>query len=134
MSNDDNENQRAEALAHGFLSGRISHRQLLRRGALFGGAAVAATTLGPLLAACSSSTSTSETGGKASSSAGTPVSGGTLTAALTGNPSSLDPAASGIYTDLQVLDNIFDKLIAMDENGKLVGELATTWTQDSPTP
>jgi peptide/nickel transport system substrate-binding protein len=126
MNAANNENRRAEALAHGFLSGQISRRDLLRRSGIFAGATLAATTLGPLLAACGSSGTTS-TGGSAA--AGAPVSGGTLTAALTGNPSSMDPAAAGIYTSLQVLDNIFNKLITMDEHGKFVGELAKSWTQ-----
>jgi peptide/nickel transport system substrate-binding protein len=118
------EKSRAEALAHGFLAGSISRRQLFRRSAVFGGATLAATTLGPLLAACGSSTASS-----ASTPTGKPVTGGTLTAALTGNPSSMDPAAAGVYTSLQVLDNIFSKLITMDENGQFVSELATSWSQ-----
>ncbi|GGL99746.1 ABC transporter substrate-binding protein [Nakamurella endophytica] len=132
------EEQRAQALARTFLSGHISRRDLFRRSAVLGGAAVAATTLGPLLAACSTAGaaaggSSTSAGGSGSGSAGTPVSGGTLTAALTGNPSSMDPAAAGIYTSLQVLDNIFSKLITMDENGTFIPELATSWTQDNDT-
>jgi peptide/nickel transport system substrate-binding protein len=146
MSNDE---VRAEALAHGFLTGRITRRDLLRKSAKFGGATMAATTLGSLLAACgSSSGSTAQStagataGGSSAPAGGTAVSsvagttttaaavGGTLTAALTGNPSSMDPAAAGIYTSLQVLDNIFSKLITMDETGKFVGELAKSWKQD----
>jgi peptide/nickel transport system substrate-binding protein len=126
MTNDSIENERAEALAHGFLAGHISRRDLLRRSAMFGGAAVAATTLGPLLAACKSSGSTATS---STSAAGKPVTGGTLTAALTGNPSSMDPAGAGIYTSLQVLDNVFNKLITMDETGQFVGELASSWKQ-----
>jgi peptide/nickel transport system substrate-binding protein len=124
------ERARAEALAHGFLSGRVSRRDLLRRSVLVGGAALATTTLGPLLAACGPVGSPSAAKGAAAG--GKPVAGGTLTAALTGNPSSMDPAAAGIYTSLQVLDNIFNKLITFDEKGEFVGELATSWKQDDP--
>ena len=122
-----NEITRAEALARGFLHGRLSRRDLLRRSAMFGGAAIAATTLGPVLAACGPAGSSAAGGASAK-----PVPGGTLTAALTGDPSSLDPASPGIYTSLQVLDNIFNKLITMDENGNFVGELATSWQQADP--
>jgi peptide/nickel transport system substrate-binding protein len=135
MTNDLPDNLRAEALAHGFLAGRLNRRQLLRRSALFGGAAVAATTLGPLLAACGATTPGAGTSSATSSgaSAGTPVSsGGTLNVALTGNPTTMDPATAGVYTSLQVLDNIFSKLITMDEKGNFVAELATSWKQTDP--
>jgi peptide/nickel transport system substrate-binding protein len=128
MTSDSGETARAEALAHGYLTGRLSRRDLLRRSALFGGAAIAATTLGPVIAACGPVGSSAAAG----ASAGPPVAGGTLTAALTGSPSSLDPASPGIYTSLQVLDNIFSKLITMDESGRFVGELATSWQQNDP--
>ena len=41
--------------------------------------------------------------------------GGTLVGALTGEPDTLDPATSTIYTGAQVYDNIFSKLIDIDE-------------------
>lgn len=128
------ENLRAEALAHGFLSGRLNRRQLFRGSALIGGAALATTTLGPLLAACSASTPSTTSSGNAAGSAGAaaPVSGGTLNVALTGNPTTMDPATAGVYTSLQVLDNIFSKLITMDETGKFVPELAKAWKQNDP--
>ncbi len=128
------ENLRAEALAHGFLSGRLNRRQLFRGSALIGGAALATTTLGPLLAACGASTPSTTSSGTAAGSAGAaaPVSGGTLNVALTGNPTTMDPATAGVYTSLQVLDNIFSKLITMDETGKFVPELAKTWKQNDP--
>lgn len=128
------ENLRAEALAHGFLSGRLNRRQLFRGSALIGGAALTTTTLGPLLAACGASTPSTTSSGTAAGSAGAaaPVSGGTLNVALTGNPTTMDPATAGVYTSLQVLDNIFSKLITMDETGKFVPELAKTWKQNDP--
>lgn len=124
------EESRAQALAHGYLTGRLSRRDLFKRSAAVGGLALGATTLGPLLSACGG-TSTG-TGATTASGGGKPVPGGTLTAALTGNPSSMDPAAAGVYTSLQVLDNVFSKLITMDENGNFIGELASSWTQDDP--
>lgn len=132
MTSDGTEFNRAElnqaqALAHGYLTGRLSRRELLRRSAFFGGAAIAATTLGPIIAACGPVGSSAGAAG-----GGKPVAGGTLTAALTGDPSSMDPASPGIYTSLQVLDNIFNKLITMDETGRFIGELATSWQQEDP--
>ena len=58
-------------------------------------------------------------------------------AALTGEPDSLDPATSTIYTGAQVYDNIFSKLIDMDTNGRstasrhrLEADDDTTWVFD----
>ena len=56
--------------------------------------------------------------------------GGTLKAALTGEPDTLDPATSTIYTGAQVYDNIFSKLIDIDTDGSFVGVLATDWSAD----
>lgn len=81
---------------------------------------------GSLLAAC---------GGGGSSSggaAGTPAAGGLLKAALTGEPDSLDPAKSQIYTGAQVYDNVFSKLVDLDERDRVYGVLATKWTQPDP--
>src|ERR1700677_529188 len=46
--------------------------------------------------------------------------GGTLRAALTGEPDSLDPATSSIYTGAQVYENIFSKLVDIDASRKFV--------------
>jgi peptide/nickel transport system substrate-binding protein len=59
--------------------------------------------------------------------------GGTLRAALTGEPDSLDPATSSIYTGAQVYENIFSKLVDIDASGKFVPDLASSWTQVDPT-
>lgn len=54
--------------------------------------------------------------------------GGTLVGALTGEPDTLDPATSAIYTGAQVYDNIFSKLVDIDTDGTFYGVLATQWT------
>ena len=53
-------------------------------------------------------------------------------AALTGEPDMLDPTRSQIYTGAQVYDNIFSKLIDIDENQKFYGVLAKSWKQVDP--
>ena len=55
--------------------------------------------------------------------------GGTLRAALTGEPDMLDPAVSTIYTGAQVYEHIFSKLIDFDGAGNFVPDLATSWEQ-----
>ncbi|HVD71551.1 MAG TPA: ABC transporter substrate-binding protein [Actinomycetota bacterium] len=120
-----NEEQRAERLARGFLSGDISRRSFMRRAAGFSAVALSASSLGAVLAACSSTTSDepSVTAG----AVGTPTAGGTLKAALTGEPDTIDPATSTIYTGAQVYDNIFNKLIDLDPSNEFYGQLATAW-------
>ncbi|MFI5054590.1 MAG: ABC transporter substrate-binding protein, partial [Acidimicrobiia bacterium] len=127
------EEERAEALAQGFLRGEVSRRQFLRRAAGFSGIALMSTSLGAVLAACSKKSSgggTSPTGATSRSGATGPTikPGGTLQAALTGEPDTLDPATSTIYTGAQVYDNIFNKLIDIDTDGSFYGQLATKWT------
>ncbi len=120
-----NEQQRADRLARSFLSGDISRRSFMRRAAGFSAVALSASSLGAVLAACSSTTSDepSATAG----TVGTPTAGGTLKAALTGEPDTIDPATSTIYTGAQVYDNIFNKLIDLDESNEFYGQLATAW-------
>ncbi|TMK12200.1 MAG: hypothetical protein E6G63_11480, partial [Actinobacteria bacterium] len=97
-----NEEQRAEALVRRFLGGDLSRRSFLRRAGGFSVAAMSATSLGAVLAACTkSSGSAAPSGGPAT---GTPTAGGTLKAALTGEPDTIDPATSTIYTGAQVYD------------------------------
>jgi peptide/nickel transport system substrate-binding protein len=50
-----------------------------------------------------------------------------LKAALTGEPDTIDPATSTIYTGAQVYDNIFNKLIDLDPSNEFYGQLATAW-------
>jgi len=124
------EEQRAERLARSFLGGDVSRRSFLARAAGFSAAALSATSLGAVLAACSSSTSSSTSGGAAT---GAPTAGGTLKAALTGEPDTIDPATSTIYTGAQVYDNIFNKLIDLDASNKFYGQLATAWNAPDDT-
>jgi peptide/nickel transport system substrate-binding protein len=120
------EEQRAERLARSFVNGNISRRSFMARAAGFSTVALSATSLGALLAACTKSSSTS-TGASGAPATGSPTAGGTLQAALTGEPDTIDPATSTIYTGAQVYDNIFNKLIDLDESNKFYGQLATSW-------
>lgn len=63
----------------------------------------------------------------------TPVRGGTLTAAITGQPDTMDPHKAGIYASLQVYDNIYSKLVYIDQELNYIPGLATSWTNPSPT-
>jgi peptide/nickel transport system substrate-binding protein len=122
-----------ERLARQFLQGRIDRRTFLHRGAVMG--ATGGGLLASLLAACGGSTkplANTTTTAAGAGDGGAAVAGGTLKAALTGEPDSLDPAKSQIYTGAQVYDNIFSKLVDLDETGQPYGVLATKWTQVDP--
>ena len=136
-NDEQNERARAEALARGFLRGDLSRRDFLRRAGAFSAFAITSTGLGAVLAACSKDSDTGTPSASASAGAtgatGSIAPGGTLLAALTGEPDTLDPATSTIYTGAQVYDNIFSKLIDIDTDGSFVGVLATDWTADDET-
>jgi len=108
--------------------GALRRRHLLRRTGLIG-LVLAGSSL--LLAACTGGSGSTSTSGSAT--AGTAVAGGVLKAALTGEPDSLDPAVSSVYTGAQVYDNVFSKLLTMGPDGTFVGQLATKWTATDPT-
>jgi hypothetical protein len=109
----------------------LSRRDLFRRGGLLGLVVAGGSTL---VACGSGSGGAAGTGQPAGSpSAASIKAGGVLKAALTGEPDSLDPAVSSVYTGAQVYDNIFSKLLTMDPEGKFVGRLATKWTPTDPT-
>ncbi len=116
-----------DALARSFLNGSIDRRTFLRRGAKLGGVAAGSGLLAALVQACGGTSAKGlDTGGAPATKA---TAGGTLKAALTGEPDSLDPAKSQIYTGAQVYDNVFSKLIDIDERQRIYGVLATKWTQ-----
>jgi peptide/nickel transport system substrate-binding protein len=59
--------------------------------------------------------------------------GGTLKAAIGGEPDSLDPAIGTNYATWQVFGNIFSTLVQIQDNGKFTGVLAKSWTSPNPT-
>ena len=54
--------------------------------------------------------------------------GGTLRAALDGDPPTMDPHRSGSLVDRHVYQSLYDKLVDTDQNLKVVPMLATSWT------
>lgn len=136
MANErDSELRQAEALGRRFLRGDLSRRTFLRRAGGFSVAVLGASGLGAIVAACQGGASTTPSGSGAPSEVpvGSPKPGGTLKAALTGEPDTLDPGTSAIYTATQVFSNVFSTLIAVDENNEFYGVLATKWEQPDDT-
>jgi peptide/nickel transport system substrate-binding protein len=119
MSERDRHDTALSAPGHGHLDHRLDRRTLLRRAGLAGGALV----LGGALEGRAAPRA------RAGTLTAAAKRGGTLAAALTGEPDSLDPAVSEIYTGAQVYDNIFSKLVDIDQHQRFYGVLATGWKQ-----
>ncbi|HEV2036773.1 MAG TPA: ABC transporter substrate-binding protein [Candidatus Dormibacteraeota bacterium] len=111
------------AQAHRWIRSDLSRRDFLRKLSALGITAVALPGIAALEAACGA---TSVGGGV------TIKAGGTLKAALTGNPDKLDPATASIYTSGQIYGNIFNKLLEIDSDGSYYGVLAKKWTSPDP--
>ena len=52
---------------------------------------------------------------------------GNLIAAISGEPDQLDPQKTGAYFSFEVLENVFDTLVAPDANLQMKPALATSW-------
>ncbi len=80
-----------------------------------------------LLGACTGGTQggPSATGG--TSAAGKPAYGGTVTMALEDDPINFDPLQSRAFIDRNIHYQIFDSLVSVDQNGKLIPGLAESW-------
>src|SRR5690348_12368100 len=63
----------------------------------------------------------------AGSGASTAPASAPITISLNADPPSLDPAFSSALVDRQVHNSIFDKLVDLDSNAKIVPMLATEW-------
>lgn len=76
-----------------------------------------------LLAGCSAGESVDIDGAD-----GTDAAGGTLVAAIGGEPDQLDPQKTSSYFSFEVLENVFDTLVEPDENLEMQPALAESWT------
>ncbi len=126
------------------INARLSRRRVLRGIAAMG----ATTALGALLAACGGSgatatdtpkpaatTGTSGTAAPAATSApasGTPKKGGTLRAANNLEVATLDPLTSGFGAEREIYYNMYDSLVAIDTNLKIIPALAEQWEIPDP--
>jgi peptide/nickel transport system substrate-binding protein len=80
--------------------------------------------VGALLAGCSSN---SDTGSANTQGTAAPKPGGTLNISLDADPPKLDPTASTALVDRMVFQSIFDKLVDLDAEGRIVPMLAEKW-------
>jgi peptide/nickel transport system substrate-binding protein len=62
---------------------------------------------------------------------GQPKRGGVLKVATVDKPVNMDPGYAQLYSSLQVYQNVFSKLVYVDEAGQFVPGLAKAWKQES---
>lgn len=95
--------------------------------------APAATTTAGGAATKASGTTTGATGVMGAPAAATPGKrGGTIRAELDSDIANLDPMQSSLLVDRQVLYSIYDSLVAVDANLKIVPLLAESWETPDP--
>ena len=61
---------------------------------------------------------------------GQPKRGGILKVATVDKPVNMDPGFAQLYSSLQVYQNVYNKLVYVDESGQFVPGLAKSWKQD----
>jgi peptide/nickel transport system substrate-binding protein len=62
---------------------------------------------------------------------GQPKRGGTLRVATVDKPVNMDPGYAQLYSSLQVYQNVYNKLVYVDEQGQFVPGLAKAWKQEN---
>ena len=107
-------------LAARYRQGGITRRALFR-----GAAAVAAgRSVAGLLAAAGVSL-------PARARAQQPKRGGTLAVATVDKPVNMDPAYAQLYSSMQVYQNVYNKLVYVDQTGQFAPGLAKSWKQEN---
>src|SRR5262247_2722328 len=61
---------------------------------------------------------------------GTPKRGGVLRVATVDKPVNMDPGFAQLYSSLQVYQNVYNKLVYVDEAGQFIPGLAKSWKQE----
>jgi peptide/nickel transport system substrate-binding protein len=62
---------------------------------------------------------------------GTPKKGGILKVATVDKPVNMDPGYAQLYSSLQIYQNVYNKLVYVDEAGQFIPGLAKSWKQEN---
>jgi peptide/nickel transport system substrate-binding protein len=108
-----------------FAAGRLSRRELLRRGALVG---ISAPVLGGVLAACGSSSTPTAPSGSPSSGGG---SGATINVGIITPSGNINPVTVADQGGLDMLGQTGEYLCFSDQHLTLQPQLATSWSPNS---
>ena len=107
-------------------AGKMTRRQLLVRGSVFG---LSATAVGQLLAACGEDSTESTTASPSASSAGPePVMGGTLKVVISPSITDIDPVKVYDTGGATLVAQFCEYLINMKDDLSLEGRLAESWS------
>jgi peptide/nickel transport system substrate-binding protein len=119
------QNEIANHVIDEFVAGRLSRRELLRRGALVG---ISAPVLGGILAACGSSSpsSSGSSGGTGTGKAGATINVGIITPAA-----AINPVTVADQGGLDMLGQTGEYLTFSDQTLTLKPQLATSWKSNS---
>ena len=99
------------------MSDRITRRQWLDRAGGFAAGAGLGALVGP--------------GVRTAAAQGQPKRGGVIRAATVDKPVNMDPGYAQLYSSLQVYQNVYNKMVYVDESGQFVPGLARSWKQES---
>jgi peptide/nickel transport system substrate-binding protein len=119
------QNEIANHVIDEFVAGRLSRRELLRRGALVG---ISAPVLGGILAACGSS-SPSSSGSSSGTSTG--KAGATINVGITTPAGAINPVTVADQGGLDMLGQTGEYLTFSDQTLTLQPQLATKWSSNS---
>jgi peptide/nickel transport system substrate-binding protein len=70
-------------------------------------------------------------GRRAALAQGAPRRGGTLRVATVDKPVNMDPGFAQLYSSLQVYQNVYNKMVYVDEAGQFIPGLAKAWKQEN---
>lgn len=68
---------------------------------------------------------------RAAHAQGQPKRGGTLRVATVDKPVNMDPGYAQLYSSLQIYQNVYNKLVYVDEQGGFIPGLAKSWKQEN---
>src|ERR1700759_808018 len=91
-------------------------------------ALIVAAAAAALVAAFASRSANAKPAAVRSAAAGQVVRGGTLVAAISGEPQGFDPQKTTAYASFEVLENVYDTLVEPGPNLQMQPALATSWT------
>lgn len=105
---------------------------LAKKFTLFTALVLALSACGGAAAPASQGPGSAATSASAAAPANAPKIGGTIRVGLDSELANLDPLKSSLVVDRQVMYNLYDSLVAIDKDLKIVPALADSWDQPDP--
>src|SRR5262245_63496356 len=80
---------------------------------------------------CATGAALRSASGRSAWAQGQPKKGGVLRVATVDKPVNMDPGYAQLYSSLQVYQNVYNKLVYVDDKGQFLPGLARSWKQES---